>query len=1267
MKTPKAISIIVLTAFLTTSLNISGYAKDVSLLPAPGVMVHLSPEFTPAHLKGIVIHPDNALKFDFIINKGDKPLDEVTKKAEYTKLIKYFLASLAVPDDNQWVNLSPYEKNRIIKEDFGKTEMGRDLLAQDYLLKQITASLIYPQDKLGQKFWDEVYAKAQQQFGTTNIPVNTFNKVWIVPDDAVIYEKGNTAYVIKHHLKVMLEEDYLSLGKHGGIQEKSIRDSNKAHAIGSQVVREVVLPQLEKEVNEGQNFAPLRQVYSGMLLAAWYKRALKESLLSKIYADKSKIKGINQDPKNNEAIYQQYLKAFKKGVFNFIKEDVDKYSKQTIPRKYFSGGTIGDGAMFAKVVRIIKTLDPAQAASLAKSLASDDLAQVMAHETQDSAMSGTEVNFSWNNGKNSFQVKRGTMLGGYKLHNILMNGKPTTVKLGNLQGSILRIEGAETLIIGKDKTSNQYVFITGDRDPSMPRNTVFYFEEGKGSAPNLLVNKSVRNGNFETIAILMPAQGVVGKQALDVQNFSDPSLLLSDETGSQKLPVGKQIKVLDYAQLTSKTAGQALSTLDLPPAIPMPGATERTIRQRIITDIHVAHVLDRIREKTNREPDPGVLDGFIDVVREESNDIRAIELAIEAILGAHIEDEYLMDSFLTELKKIDSTESANNYIYLLSGMLKDMSGLELSMNEKVRNVILNLFYIQGLNSAPEFRSQFEKWLKRFIEIGRKGRSDVEIDPMWQDIKAEDKEVFQSLPYSIGLSLYKVRIAMQSNLHINEAYRDYESTINMVNQAIAPQGASQKVLPSSLVVGTEALILNSFLTLIPFVLDSLNLLIDDFKSTSVDDKLTRVKDLLIKVEFLHGKMIQEISSESINGGMGLSQRGRDLKELLGNVDDLKVFLDEEIAKVELMLGERGNMHQIDRNKYSAQRLNRTLRMVFYSFKKRWRGLSSKLDSQGIEIEDIDNVFRLSLKRQEIVNELIQEHLSVEGAEVDSTSSLKEIGMFDDDVISMLDILEERYRFVVPTQDIKLFRNRLSDEKNNLTVNDFYALIEPYWSTDEAMSVFEVKKPMDKTILKEPKRLRVLDLLQAIEEKPASLIEDKLQARDLAKEIKAVIDMATDLSKLKSVLEGMWYENEYKAIPKEIPEIKQSLDLIDEIFRLREQLLVSSDSKILDDVISIKNQLSRLVKEAVRKDMADDAMKSIEPQYKDPLGGIDLNAANLNLQIKRDGNGVPLPISQQNLESIHIEGLIPVILDIRPALGALLLSELTSGVPQLLAKK
>ena len=82
----------------------------------------------------------------------------------HSKLIKYFLAAFNIPDQDQWVNLSPYEKGRIIKDDFGKTEMGRDLLGQDYILKELTSSLIYLTGGLGQRFWDRVYARAYKEY-----------------------------------------------------------------------------------------------------------------------------------------------------------------------------------------------------------------------------------------------------------------------------------------------------------------------------------------------------------------------------------------------------------------------------------------------------------------------------------------------------------------------------------------------------------------------------------------------------------------------------------------------------------------------------------------------------------------------------------------------------------------------------------------------------------------------------------------------------------------------------------------------------------------------------------------------------------------------------------------------------------------------------------------------------------------------------------------------------------------------------------------------
>src|ERR1700677_1599694 len=237
-------------AFLFNSLGaicpITCLAEAEFSLPSPGKMIALSPSYNPAVLKGIKLDPKNPFRFHFFVDSGDSKLGQEELKSESSKLIKYFLASLTIPEKDLWVNLSPYEKDRIVPQEFGQTEMGRDLLAEDYLLKQITASLIYPESQLGKEFWAKVYAQAKAKYGTTNIPINTFNKVWIVPDKAVVYENNGTAFVLENHLKVMLEEDYLSLSHH---------QQNQSHTIASQIIRQIIIPQLTKEVNEGKNFS----------------------------------------------------------------------------------------------------------------------------------------------------------------------------------------------------------------------------------------------------------------------------------------------------------------------------------------------------------------------------------------------------------------------------------------------------------------------------------------------------------------------------------------------------------------------------------------------------------------------------------------------------------------------------------------------------------------------------------------------------------------------------------------------------------------------------------------------------------------------------------------------------------------------------------------------------------------------------------------------------------------------------------------------------
>jgi len=350
------ISLVSITIFLTV-LILPLDAKNLSIdqpallnLPDPGTMLSLSEGYVPTIIRGLTVYPEDPLRFGFIIDKGEAMLEgnELTK--ESNKLIRYFFATITIPEDEQWVNLSPYEKGRIIPDSLGITEMGRDLLRQDYILKQMTASLIYPKNDLGENFWNRVYAKAQRLYGTTDIVVNTFNKVWIIPDKATVFEQGNSVFVVENRLKVMLEEDYLSLQsnlnkKNLSTNEKDNRDSESMGEFSSKIVSEiakkVLIPELEKEINEGKNFATLRQIYNSMLLATWYKYTLKQSILGKIYANQNKIKGIHLNDKAIKTkIYDQYIKAFEQGVYNFVKEDYDPFTQTIIPRKYFSGGTV---------------------------------------------------------------------------------------------------------------------------------------------------------------------------------------------------------------------------------------------------------------------------------------------------------------------------------------------------------------------------------------------------------------------------------------------------------------------------------------------------------------------------------------------------------------------------------------------------------------------------------------------------------------------------------------------------------------------------------------------------------------------------------------------------------------------------------------------------------------------------------------------------------------------------------------------------------------
>jgi|GEM_PF-3129339 len=316
------------------------YAQPLSAAPSASVLPP-SPLFSMPVIKGIQVDPQQPFEISFMVASED--VDEISRN-EVTRLIQYFLTALTVPEEDLWVNLSPYEKDRVIPEPLSATQAGKDLLIQDHLLKQLTASLTYPETELGKQFWQKVREKAYARYQRTDIPLNTFNKVWIVPERAVIYEVGNMAFIAESRLKVLLEEDYLSRAnnrynatfKTHTLETDDVADIS---TLSSQIAKEILVPELEREVNDGQYFAPLRQIFHSMILAIWFKQRLRRHVITQLYANKNKIHGIDiSDKEVKKRVYEQYLKGFKEGVYDYIRVEHDTHMGKYVPRHYVSGG-----------------------------------------------------------------------------------------------------------------------------------------------------------------------------------------------------------------------------------------------------------------------------------------------------------------------------------------------------------------------------------------------------------------------------------------------------------------------------------------------------------------------------------------------------------------------------------------------------------------------------------------------------------------------------------------------------------------------------------------------------------------------------------------------------------------------------------------------------------------------------------------------------------------------------------------------------------------
>jgi tetratricopeptide (TPR) repeat protein len=293
-------------ALLYTSSSMVASGRGSGGPPAHDWRIPPSGSFVPILLKGIVVPFDNPESLHFIVDNGDSGLHGPALERETEKLIRYFVDGLTIKEDDLWVNLSAYESGRTIPPVLGASELGRVMIEQDLVLKRFSASLLDPETELGARYWEAVLARSETLNGSGEGTIDTFQKVWVIPDKAVVYEgsltgrlassriatltaglSGVRALIVESSLKIMSQKDLRARGNIPGVAEQA--DESDLYA---DIFEELIAPAIQREMDQGRNFAEFRQIYSALILAAWFKEVYRDDPLRGKHVDSNRPGGL---------------------------------------------------------------------------------------------------------------------------------------------------------------------------------------------------------------------------------------------------------------------------------------------------------------------------------------------------------------------------------------------------------------------------------------------------------------------------------------------------------------------------------------------------------------------------------------------------------------------------------------------------------------------------------------------------------------------------------------------------------------------------------------------------------------------------------------------------------------------------------------------------------------------------------------------------------------------------------------------------------------
>ncbi|MCP3956475.1 MAG: toll/interleukin-1 receptor domain-containing protein [bacterium] len=319
-------------------------AADVKPLEAPPSLPvgdSVTGGFPPL-IGGMVISASNPLQPGFkLLADGSRPSPTEEEQVELAmRLRNYLNASLVVQPDLLKVDLSPYDDYCGIPRALRHTELGRDLLAQDVVLKDYTARLLHPSLDAGRAFWSEL-----EEVQTTSERTNAWFRVWITPDDLTVRETGHEDHaeitVEKLGFKVQCEPDYRAYEylKESGRPSDLVEPEINHRAV--EIFKERILPLVHREVCLGDRFGILRQILTVIVMSTWVRQSsLAEPFRKAGFLDSNDTERFNLNVVQEEPtdIKEYYLRSLDAGVWQAVRASYDAERKQIVRRLYMAGG-----------------------------------------------------------------------------------------------------------------------------------------------------------------------------------------------------------------------------------------------------------------------------------------------------------------------------------------------------------------------------------------------------------------------------------------------------------------------------------------------------------------------------------------------------------------------------------------------------------------------------------------------------------------------------------------------------------------------------------------------------------------------------------------------------------------------------------------------------------------------------------------------------------------------------------------------------------------